>query len=35
MNKQIYILDIFDEKVTAAEHQKTRTFFKQFVSMID
>lgn len=35
MNKQIFPIDIFDEKVSASDHQKTRTFFKQFVSMLD
>lgn len=30
-NKQMLLIDIFDEKVTPADHTKTRNFFKQFI----
>lgn len=34
-NKKVYVIDIFDEKVSPTDHQKTRNFFKQFVSEFD
>jgi hypothetical protein len=30
-NKDLYVLDIYDEKVTPNDHVKTRNFFKQFI----
>jgi signal recognition particle receptor subunit beta len=30
-NKDMYVLDIYDEKVTPNDHVKTRNFFKQFI----
>jgi GTPase SAR1 family protein len=30
-NKEMLLIDIFDEKVTPADHTKTRNFFKQFI----
>jgi hypothetical protein len=35
MNKIMYICDIFDEKVSASDHQKTRSFMKQYISMFE
>ena len=30
-NKQMFVLDIFDEKVSPSDHVNTRNFFKQFI----
>lgn len=34
-NKELFVLDIFDEKVSPADHQSTRNFFKKFISKFD
>jgi GTPase SAR1 family protein len=33
--KELYVIDIFDDKVSATDHKKTRNFFKLFVSKFD